>query len=409
MMKKLAFISLLATLLPVVASSQFEESKLNGKDFEKPNVRLGADFAMQYQMISHHADSALIPLGTGFNLPTANMIIESQLAPGIKVNLTTYLSSRHHNETWVKGGYLIIDQLPFLKSERLDRAMDYLTLKVGDMDINFGDAHFRRSDNGHVISNPFVGNYIIDAFSTQIAAELMFRSDGLLLMGALSTGSLKPALAGYSPSTGYSTYDTHRELAFYWKGGYDKQVTDEWRLRLTLSGYHSPNHHFGSLYNGDRAGSRYYLVMNRVTNSPNDVDITKNHTSGSWSPGFTDRNNAFMANLFSRYKGFEVFGTFEKMNGTTLAGSSVEFSQYAAEGLYRFGNEEQFYCGLRYNKAWNKNDQNITRFQAAAGWNMLESVLLKLEYVNQDYNGFISQYGAEAGFKGMMAEAAISF
>ncbi len=103
-----------------------------------------------------------------------------------------------------------------------------------------------------------------------------------------------------------------------------------------------------------------------------------------------------MANLFSRYKGFEVFGTFEKMNGTTLAGSSVEFSQYAAEGLYRFGNEEQFYCGLRYNKAWNKDDQNITRFQAAAGWNMLESVLLKLEYVNQDYNGFISQYGAEA-------------
>ena len=96
--------------------------------------------------------------------------------------------------------------------------MDYLTLKVGDMDNNFGDAHFRRSDNGHVVSNPFVGNYIIDAFSTQIAAELMFRSNGLLLMGALSTGSLKPVLAGYSPSAGYTAYDTHRELAFYWKG-----------------------------------------------------------------------------------------------------------------------------------------------------------------------------------------------
>ncbi len=408
-MKKFISLSLFAALLSVAASAQFEESKMDGKDFEKLRVRLGADFAMQYQMISHHADSALIPLGTGFNLPTANMIIESLLAPGIKVNLTTYLSARHHNETWVKGGYLLIDELPFIKSDRLDRAMDYLTLKVGDMDINFGDAHFRRSDNGHVISNPFVGNYIVDAFSTQIAAELMFRSNGLLLMGALSTGSLKPALAGYSPSTGYTAYDTHRELAFYWKAGYDSNITDDWRLRFTVSGYHSPNHHFGSLYNGDRAGSRYYLVMNRVTNSANDVDITKNHTSGSWSPGFTDRNNAFMANLFTRYKGFEVFGTFETMSGTNLGGSSLDLSQYAAEGLYRFGSDEQFYCGLRYNRAWNKNDQDITRFQAAAGWHMLESVLLKLEYVNQDYNGFDTLYGSEAGFKGMMIEAAISF
>ncbi|TNF42775.1 MAG: hypothetical protein EP313_00360 [Bacteroidetes bacterium] len=408
-MKKVLLVSFLAAILSFAAFGQFEESQIKGEDFEKLKVRLGADFAMQYQVLDHFADSALIPLGTGFNLPTANMVIESLLAPGIKVNLTTYLSSRHHNETWVKGGYLIIDELPFFKSEKIDRLMDYLTLRVGDMDINFGDAHFRRSDNGHVVSNPFVGNYIVDAFSTQIAAELMFRSNGWLLMGAVSTGSLKPALAGYSASSGYTAYDTHRELAFYWKGGYDRQLSDDFRIRLTLSGYHSPNHHFGSLYYGDRAGSRYYLVMNRVTNSPNDVDITKNHLSGSWSPGFTDKNNAFMFNLFSRYKGLEFFGTFENMNATSLAGAEIDLSQYAVEGIYRFGNEEQFYGGLRYNRAWNKSDQYITRFQAGAGWNIIESILLKLEYVNQNYSGFTSQYGADAGFKGVMVEAAISF
>lgn len=188
-MKKVLLVSFLAAILSFAAFGQFEESQIKGEDFEKLKVRLGADFAMQYQVLDHFADSALIPLGTGFNLPTANMVIESLLAPGIKVNLTTYLSSRHHNETWVKGGYLIIDELPFFKSEKIDRLMDYLTLRVGDMDINFGDAHFRRSDNGHVVSNPFVGNYIVDAFSTQIAAELMFRSNGWLLMGAVSTGS----------------------------------------------------------------------------------------------------------------------------------------------------------------------------------------------------------------------------
>lgn len=408
-MKRVLLISIFGTILSLSALAQFEETKLKGEDFEKLKVRLGADFAMQYQVLNHHADTTLIPLGTGFNLPTANMIIESVLAPGIKVNLTTYLSSRHHNESWVKGGYLIIDELPFLKSESADRIMDYMTLRVGDMDINFGDAHFRRSDNGHVVSNPFVGNYIVDAFSTQIAAELLFRSNGLLLMGALSTGSLKPELAGYNASRGYTSYDTHKELTFYWKGGYDRQITDDFRLRLTLSGYHSPNHHFGSLYNGDRAGSRYYLVMNRATNNAADVDITKNHTSGSWSPGFTSEANAYMLNLFSGYKGFEFFGTYETMSGTSLSGTPVALSQWAAEGIYRFGNDSQFYGGLRYNRAWNKNDQSITRFQAAAGWQMIDNILLKLEYVKQDYNDFITLYGADAGFNGVMVEAAISF
>jgi hypothetical protein len=408
-MKKLFLFSLFAAIISLAASAQFEEPQLKAQDFEKMKVKLGADFAMQYQILNHYADSALIPLGTGFNLPTANMIIESLLAPGIKVNLTTYLSSRHHNEAWVKGGYLIIDELPFIKSEGVSKLMNYLTIKIGDMDVNYGDAHFRRSDNGHISSNPFVGNYIIDAFSTQIAAEVMFRNNGLILMGAVSTGSLKPALAGFSASTGYVAYDTPKELAFYWKGGYDKQITDDWRLRLTVSGYHCPNNHFGSLYYGDRAGSRYYLVMNRVTNSANDVDITINHLSGTWSPGLTDKDNSYMVNLFSKFKGLEFFGTYENVKGTSLAGASIAYSQYAAEGIYRFGGQDQFYGGLRFNKAWNNLDQSVTRFQAGAGWQMIEHVILKLEYVNQKYNNFISAYGADAGFKGVMFEAGISF
>jgi len=408
-MKKLILLSFITTVISLSLNAQFEEPQLKGQDFKKMKVRVGADFAMQYQLLDHYADSALIPLGKGFNLPTANLEIESLLAPGIRINLTSYLSSRHHNETWVKGGYLIIDELPFIKSESIGKLMDHLTLKVGDMDVNYGDAHFRRSDNGHVTSNAFVGNYVIDAFSTQIAAELMFRSNGLLLMGAVSTGSLKPALAGYSASSGYVAYDTHKELAFYWKAGFDKQFTDDWRLRLTVSGYHSPDNHFGSLYYGDRAGSRYYLVMNRITNSADDVDITKNHLSGNWTPGLLRKDNSFMVNLFTQFKGLEAFGTFETIRGNTLGGTEVAFSQYGAEGIYHFGGNDQFYGGLRYNRAWNTNDQSVTRFQAAAGWQMIDYVLVKLEYVNQKYNGFISNYGADAGFRGVMLEAAISF
>jgi hypothetical protein len=399
-----------AIVFSVAAFGQFEAPQLSSKDFEQLKIHVGADFAMQYQILNHHADSALIPLGTGFNLPTANLNIDALLAPGIKVNLTTYLSARHHNETWVKGGYLIIDELPFLKSEGIDKIMSYLTLKVGDMEINYGDAHFRRSDNGNVINNPFVGNYIMDAFSTQIAFEAMFRSKGLLLMGAVSNGSLKPALTGYNASNNsYTAYDTHKELAFYWKAGYDKQFNDDFRLRLTLSGYHCPDNHAGSLYNSERAGSRYYFVMNRITNSANDVDVTKNHTSGNFGPGTTKKDNSIMANLFTKYKGFEVFGTYEKFKGTFPNGTKSEYSQYAAEGLIRFGKQEQFYSGLRYNSVKNNLDQSVNRFQIGAGWFMIEQVVVKLEYVKQNYNEFLTAYGKDAGFNGVMFEAAISF
>jgi hypothetical protein len=238
----------------------------------------------------------------------------------------------------------------------------------------------------------------------------MFRNNGWLLMGAVSTGLLKPALTGYNASSGqYTAYDTHKELAFYWKAGYDKQLNEDFRLRLTLSGYHSPDNHAGALYNSERAGSRYYLVMNRITNAPADVDITKNHTSGNFGPGTVTKDNSLMANIFTKFKGLEIFGTFEMFRGTLTNGNDSEFNQYAIEGLYRFGKKEQFYGGLRYNLVDNNLDQSVNRFQAGAGWYMIKQVLLKIEYVDQNYMDLVNLYGEEGGFDGVMVEAAISF
>jgi hypothetical protein len=406
--KSILFIGLSIFSLLAIAQ-KFEEPKLDGSEFDGLKVNVGADFAMQFQALNHSADSLLIPLGKGINLPTANFIIDAGLAPGIKVHLTTYLSSRHHTEAWVKGGYLIVDQLPFIPSEGLDNLMNYLTFRVGVMELNYGDAHFRRSDNGHVINNPFVGNYIMDAFTTAPALEVMYRNNGILAMGGITTGTLKPALVGYNSFSGYTEYNVADELAYYGKVGIDKQINDDFRLRATLSGYHSSNNHFGSLYNGDRTGSRYYLVMKPVTNSAADVDPSSGHTTGRWGPGFTDEQNSVMLNLFTKYKGLEFFGTYEKTSGTGAFGGDFDFSQVAGEALYRFGKDEQFFGGLRYNKVSNDADLSVDRFQVGAGWFLTENIVLKGEYVDQNYNEFISQYGENAGFNGVMVEAAISF
>ena len=47
--------------------------------------------------------------------------------------------------------------------------------------------------------------------------------------------------------------------------------------------------------------------MNRITNSANDVDVTKNHTSGNFGPGTATKDNSSYGNLFTKYKGLEVF------------------------------------------------------------------------------------------------------
>ena len=53
---------------------------------------------------------------------------------------------------------------------------DRRRVRVGHMEINYGDAHFRRSDNGNAIYNPFVGNYIMDAFTTEIGGEVYLKT-----------------------------------------------------------------------------------------------------------------------------------------------------------------------------------------------------------------------------------------
>lgn len=420
-MRKLLF-ALSCLFLGVAASAQnFEEEKDNGENFEKASVKVGGDFALQFQGLSHSADNdRLIPIGKGFNLPTANLNLDATLGKGIKLNLVTYLSARHHNEAWVKGGYLIMDQLPFLNSTVADNIMQYLTLKVGVMEINYGDAHFRRSDNGSVTKNPFVGNYIMDAFTTAPAVEVLFRSNGLFAMGAISSGSLRPDLVQFrAADSTYTAYNTIDELAAYGKVGYDNTLFDAFRLRVSLSGYFSPKHHFGSLYNGDRAGSRYYLIMNTKKFLPTDVDIKSNHTSGNFGPGLTNKNNAFMTNLFLEYKGLEFFGTHETAATTNPAGNEYNFNQIAAELLYRFGASKQFFGGARYNvvngniktktpNGFTEADRTVDRVQVGAGWFILPSTVIKLEYVTQNYDNF-AEFGGKGKFNGVMFEAGISF
>src|SRR6185437_4892810 len=99
--------------------------------------------------------------------------------------------------------------------------------KVGHFEINYGDSHFRRSDNGNSIYNPFVGNYILDAFTTEIGAEVYARSNGLIAMVGGTGGEVH----------GQVTAPQSRSMSILGKLGFDEKLDENFRFRLTGSFY----------------------------------------------------------------------------------------------------------------------------------------------------------------------------
>lgn len=389
----------------------FEDPKDTISTFEKIKVRMGGSFALQFQALEHE-NSGMVPLGEigyNFNLPTANLDLDVALAPGVRMHLRTYLSSRHHPEPYVKGGYFQVDGLDFIKPGLLENVMKYTTIRVGQMENNYGDAHFRRTDNAQAIYNPFVGNLIMDSFTTEIGAELYYQRNGFISMIGVTNGKLNQSVTeGGNGKTGGASL-----LA---KLGYDKQVTEDIRVRLTGSLYNTgyvPNLY---LYSADRTGSRYYSVMEAPGSS--------GFRSGRYNPDFKNSVTAIMINPFVKFKGLEFFGTLESASGATNSSVSDDGTiiprkegktqQYAGELIYRFGQNENFYVGGRYNLVDSeydgRDDISIQRFQASAGWFMTKNILAKLEYVTQSYDGYPeSSIFNDGKFDGVMFEAVISF
>ena len=388
----------------------FETPKEPGVEYTGFKLDWGAAFTSQMQNLKHENTALpnvvngvntnqLADIGFGFNNSTANLYLNAQLAEGIRVALSMYLSSRHHNETWVKDGYILIDKVP-LDIDALNLLMQYVTLRVGHMEINYGDAHFRRTDNGNAMYNPFVGNYILDAFTTEIGGEAYFRAGGVMAMAGITGGELRGTVL--TPG--------RRGPAMMGKLGFDRQVRSDTRVRITGSLYKTDKALSSTLYGGDRAGSRYYYVMENTA-----ATESAQFTSGAINPGFKNKVTAMQINPFVKFRGLELFGVLERATGrASTEGADREFTQYAADVVYRFAGENLF-VGVRYNRAEGRlagfvNDVGADRWQLGGGWFVIPGVLMKAEYVNQTFTGYPPTHIRNGGkFHGMMLEGVVAF
>ena len=386
----------------------FEAPKDTVSTFDGLHVRVGGASTIQFQDLTHESSNSnisLYDLEGNFNLATANLDLDVALYDGVRMHLRTYLSSQHHTESYVKGGYIQIDKLDFVSEGFAQGLMEHMRIKIGHMENNYGDAHFRRTDNAMATYNPFVGNYLMDSFTTEVGAEVYYFDGPWLGMLGFTNGKLNQTTKGNG--------ETKPSLLA--KFGYDNQATDGLRFRLTGSIFHSgENYGRGNyLYQGDRAGSRYYNVMTGT--DPDGKEIGDKFRAGRIIPSFNNEMTSIMVNPFLKYGGLEFFGIYETSSGKDKGESADRnYTQLSGELIYRFGTNEDLYIGTRYNTVTgdltDTNEIKVNRFQLGAGWFMTKNILMKAEYVNQDYNDYpASDLHYQGNFKGFTLEAAISF
>lgn len=389
----------------------FEAPKAEPAEYTGFKMMWGAAFTQQFQGLDHKNTAAprmvsgvdankLIRLGHGPNNAVANLYLNGQLAKGIRVAMTTYSSSRHHNETWVKDGYLLIDALP-VDIKAINDLMKYVTIRAGHFEINYGDAHFRRTDNGNAIRNPLVGNYIIDAFTTEIGMEVYARKNDFMLMGGITGGEIRGMVA--KPE--------QRGVVLLSKAAYDKKFSEDLRFRLSASRYSTSKSSSNTLFSGDRAGSRYYGVLENTASTE-----AAQAWSGSMQPGLRNSIRSYVVNPFIQFYGLELFGNWERARGRASTESADrEWTQKVGEVVYRAGPDKRLYVAGRYNTVDGQllnvvPTVTINRTQVGGGWFLTPNILTKVEYVTQKYNNFPTNDIRNGGqFKGFMVEGVVAF
>jgi hypothetical protein len=388
----------------------YETPKTDGIPYSGFKLGWGAAFTQQFQGLGHYNSATpnvvagvnrnqLQNTGHGFNNAVANLYLNAQLAKGIRVSMSSYLSSRHHQETWVKDGYLQIDDSP-IDHAVLNKVMQYVTIKAGHMEINYGDEHFRRTDNGNAMFNPFVGNLLLDAFTTEIGGEVYLRKGPFLAMGGVFGGETR----------GQVTARDRRSPAFLGKIGYDKEFSKDVRFRVTSSVFSQTRSNNQSLFTGDRGGSRYYQVMVNTAGTEKDSAWT-----GNVQPGIKSGQHAWVVNPFLKLGGVELRANIEETRGrNTNETKSRQWNQLAGEGLYRFLDNKLF-VGGRYNTVEGTlpgmtSEVTVDRAQFGAGWFVTPTVLLKGEWMQQLYKDFPTADIRNGGkIKGFVVEGVVAF
>ena len=408
-MKKIAIVLLSTVVCGTLASAQivqqFEADKDTSAFKGKPEVSIETNLIFNYQGLSQSYQNVGMAaskdgLQAGLTLPSADFDINAKVMSGFNVKLETMLSSHHHNDTYVKGGYATIDNLDFIAPGFLSDFMHNATIKIGVDDINLGDDHFRRTDNAKVMANPFVNNMAVEAYMQAPHLEVLYRMPAnTFAMIGITNGQVNPSDVDQA--------DGSNRPALYGKVGYDAQLSDALRFRVSESVYFVNHTNKGtSLFGGDKAGT----VAQKVFGNTSGMGSQWNAMSG-----FSDLTLSH-TNVFLKYNSTEFYGLYEYASGADITDKDMKMTHYALDAVQRFSND-RFFAAARYENAVveyadasnDLGDAKLTQYQLGLGWFLSKHAVAKLEYIDQKREKNSAFVGGDASFKGYMISTALSF
>jgi hypothetical protein len=388
-----------------------------------PELRFGMDAATVWQSLDVRRDPVgdfgLVP---GFHAAVANVTLGAEFE-GIGVFTELYLSSKHHQgQVYGHEGYLFLDRLPKSWDKLgLNKVFQYLDVKAGHFELDYGNLRYFRSDNAQVARNPLIGNYVVDPNTVE---------GGVELIGAFGPVQAVAGFGGGLPTESFQAgtgYSTHAKLTlqpgrnvFEAPFSLSASVYRSDQSR-TPTGYPNPGT-YSELFAGNRSGERYggpYL-NGRSGWDPEfgQIRAGKGQDVLAWQvDGLVNLGPLFAIAAYGWTKDSDVTGVDldpnTKQRAVVQTSPDDEWRYYSAEarldvlpGLYLAGR----YSGASTELMMGETvDGSVDRFQIGVGYRLVRGILTKAEYVRQTYDGFSrGLYAGRPTFSGVLLEGSLS-
>ena len=449
----LAFAAL-ATAIPIATPAQ-----VTLVDNDTVKLYMTVDTVGTVQILNNYdtynaAGLPIAPITPGFQNAFGNMGFGAYFGKNKEVEMyyELYLDTWNHtSQTYGHEGYIIIHDIPG-QAEGLSfmhGIFKFIDIKVGHMELDFGDAWLHRSNNGNTKRNPLIGNFVMDPNTTEIGGELRSKPAMLNWLVGISSGT---TTENWSQDHGTAL---HAKL---WAMPIEP-------LRLAASYYHVDHSKspvtggaVSTFFSGNRSGARYEGVfLPGVTPA-----IRKNMTA--WQGDITWKGKCFKGHDYYVYgnygqvadKDVNASGAYANLFSTTVYQApklEEKWSYYALESSYDV--TKNLYVAARYSAAQAKTLNNaattcltvtatgacsnpaiaapqnydtsgrIDRWQLGMGYRLSKNLTFKTEVVNQQFHGWRAPvagppavtgeiYGGvqawkNPGYHGVMMEVALFF
>ncbi len=355
-------------------------------------------------------------LRSGFQTAYGNMSFLADFNKQMELYFDIFLADKpHQNQLQGDEGYMLVRELPGPVGDipLVKAVFEKINVKAGQFETDFGDSHYRRSNNAAVQRNALVGNPIIDPRATEVGMEV-YTDEGAL---PLPVG----VMVGFGSGTDTGDFKKGHQYSLrgkLWANPTEKLRTSASVYRVDHSGNSSS---FTNLFRANRSGGTFAGLFDDGT-SPG--DITPGQGKRVFASQFDVTWEGNPVELYGNLGWFQDTDT----NGITVGTPTESWLYYTGEAIYRF--TPRLYVASRYSGASAgqlvssaSSNGNVTsggmahRIEVGGGYWLAKTLLLKAEYVYQIYKGFSSSGSQVSGvdawrdpsFNGVITEVSFSF